>query len=177
MILAVRIRSESLTWPLVDGDPRSRREGQAQLPTRFRDATCLDNPAAGSSFFPVPPVTPPALDTSTLRRPRSRPLPFAGSSFAHAVAAIRLFPPSAAISPRRPSRPRLSRFVDCGVEAVLILPFPPRFLAAGTAGWRHLLRPGGTALLCFPATQDPPSFRSLPKRLAIICPGRTANLL
>jgi len=28
----------------------------------------------------------------------------------------------------------------------------------------------GAALLCFPATRDPPGFRSLPKRLAIILP-------
>ena len=47
------------------------------------------------------------------------------------------------------------------------VPFPPPFLA-GTAGWRHLLRPGGTALLCFSATRDPPGFRSLPKRLAVL---------
>src|SRR6516164_2273293 len=92
------------------------------------------------------------------------------------VAAVCVFPPLAATPPRRPSRPQLLRIADCLVEAVLILPFPRPFLA-GTAGWRLLLRPGGTALLCFPATRDPPGFRSLPKRLAIICPGRTANLL
>jgi hypothetical protein len=94
--------------------------------------------------------------------------PEVGSPFAHAVAAIRVLPHLTARSPRRPSRPQLLPFADSRADPVLILPSPPPFLA-GTAGWRHLLRPGGAALLCFPATRDPPGFRSLSKRLANIC--------
>src|SRR5215471_10531221 len=72
--------------------------------------------------------------------PRSRPLPFVSSPFAHAVAAIHVFPLLAVKPLRRPSRPQLLRIADCLVDAVLILPFPPPFLA-GTAGWRHLAAP------------------------------------
>ena len=49
------------------------------------------------------------------------------------------------------------RRLPCGAGSDT--PFPPPFLA-GTAGWRHLLRPGGTAPLCFPAKRDSPGFRS-----------------
>jgi hypothetical protein len=158
MILALRILSNRrtliptvegpLTWSLAlsggpsKGEPR-KSETQVPLPTRSTGATCFDNPTAGGSFFPVSPVTPPALDS------RARDLfPFTGSQFAHAVAALWVFPPLAATPRRRRSRPHVSRFPDCRSEPVLILPFRPPLLA-GTAGWRHLLRPGGRAPLCF----------------------------
>jgi hypothetical protein len=103
--------------------------------------------------------------SQTRSRPRMRPLPLpAGSTIAYPVAAIRVFPRLAVKPPRRRSQPHLSRFADCHAEAVLILLFPPPFLA-GTAGCRYLLRPGGAALLCFPATRDPPGFRSLPRKV------------
>ncbi len=54
---------------------------QAPLPTRSTDATRLDNPTAGGSFFPVPAVTAPALDTRTLSRPRSRRFDTTGPDF------------------------------------------------------------------------------------------------
>jgi len=83
MTLAVRLRYESLTWPLADARPLSRCEGrksqmQPQLPTRSTDATRLDNPTHGPSFFPAPAVNrahlgharpfPPAIATTSLRR-------------------------------------------------------------------------------------------------------------
>jgi hypothetical protein len=64
-------------------------------------------------------------------------------------------------------------FGTSSAVVITILPFPPPFLA-DTAGWRHSLRPGGAALVCFPPTRDP-GFRSLPKRLAGMCPGRRVN--
>jgi hypothetical protein len=50
---------------------------QTSLPARSRDADLFDNPTAGSSFFPLPAVTAPTLDTRTFTRPRSRAIPFA----------------------------------------------------------------------------------------------------
>ena len=126
------------------------------------------------SLFPVRAVTPwPCRHAPFLARGRDR-FPWAGWPFARAFAAIRVFSTDGVGTTVPPSRPQVLCLADCHSDAVPILPFPPPFLA-GTAGWRHLLRPSGTALLCFPATWDPPRFRSLPKRLAITCPGRRAN--
>jgi len=55
------------------------------------------------------------------------------------------------------------RSLYCRAEAVLILPIPPPFLAV-TTGWRHLLRPAGTALLCFPGHTGPSGFPVPPKK-------------
>jgi hypothetical protein len=78
------------------GDTRavSRREvrksqRQAVLAARSTHATCFDHPTAGRCVFFATAVTAPALDTSTLSRPKSRPLAFAGSPLAHAFAAMR----------------------------------------------------------------------------------------
>ena len=154
-------------WPLAETGPFSSskpRESRAHasLPTRSTDSTPLDNPAAAGSFFSLPPVTLPRLVARPFSCSPSRPL-----------SPRRSLPVTCARSHSRlstlggettvpPSRPQLVNLADCLVEAVPILPFPPPFLT-GTAGWRHLLRPGGAALLCFPATRDPPGFRSLPK--------------
>src|SRR5262249_33931019 len=129
----------------------------------------------GGSLFPLPAVTPPTLDTRTLSRTRSRPLPLRRLAICSCARCHSRLSTLGLRTTNPPSRPRVLRLADCHSDAVPILPFPPTLLA-GTACWRHLLRPGGTALLCFPATRDPPGFRSLPIRLAIICPGRTANL-
>jgi hypothetical protein len=139
------------------------------------DGTCLDSPTAGGSFFPAPAVAPLSLDTSTPSRPRPRPHRLSQPDICPSARCHSRLSTLGVRTTASPTRPQVLRLADCDSGAVPILPFPPPFLA-GTAGWRHLLRPGGAALLCFPATRDPPGFRSLPKRLAIICPGRTANL-
>ena len=144
--------------------------------TRSADATRFDDPIATGWLFPVPAVTLLPFDTRTLSRPRSRPLPLRRLAICASARCHSRLSALGVGTTVPPSRPQVLRLGDCHSDAVPILPFPPPFLA-GTAGRRHLLRPGGTALLCFPATRDPPGFRSLPKRLAIICPGRTANLL
>jgi hypothetical protein len=156
MIFAARIQSESLVWPFAETGSLSRRE------------------PAGRSFFHVPSVTPLVLDTSVLSRPRSKPHPLRRQA---------ICPPARCPSRRSTlggettappfsTSPLSFRLLPCGDGSDS--PFSATVLA-GTAGWRHLLRPGGATLLCFPATRDPPGFRSLPKRSAITCPGRTAN--
>src|SRR5262249_28129782 len=95
------------------------------------------------------------LDTSTLLRPRSRRHAFRGLAICISTCCHSRLSTLSGEPPRRPSRLQLSRFGTCRGAPVPILPFPPPFLA-GTAGWRHLLRPDSTALLCFPATRDPP---------------------
>ena len=147
---------------------------QPQLPTRSTDATRLDNPTAGGSFFPAPAVTPLALDTSALSRPRVRPHRLRQPALAHPPAAICGVPLAGeTTAPPFSTSASSFRLLPCGDSSDT----PFSTVLAGTAGWRHLLRPGGAALLCFPATRDPSGFRSFPKRLAIICLGRTANLL
>jgi hypothetical protein len=172
--------STPLTWPLVEPGAlshgeRRKSQTQAPLPTRSTDGTLPDDRAAGRSFFPLPAVTALGLDTSTLSRPWSRPLPLRRFTI---CASARWYSPL--------YNPWRWNHHACGLTSGFAsrrLPFghgsDTAFSAAvlaGTAGWRHLLRPGGTALLSFPATRDPPGFRSLPKRLAIIGPGRRANL-
>jgi hypothetical protein len=154
--------SRPLTWPLAEAGVLSQCEPrkfqrQAPLPTRPTDASGSDNPAAGSSFFSAPPVTPPTQTPFLAHDRRPDPLrrPVICPSARRPSSCSTLG--GETIAP--PSRPHLCRFAYCRAETVPILPFPPRFLA-GTAGWRHLLRPGGTALLCFPASRDPPGFRS-----------------
>jgi hypothetical protein len=171
--------SRPLTWPVVEPgavsqcEPR-KSQTQAPLPTRPTDASGFDNPTAGGSFIPVPAVTPLALDTSALSRQRARshPLrrpvicPSARCHSRHSTLGAETIAPPFSTSP-------LSfRPLPCGDCSDT--PFSAAVLA-GTAGWQHLLSPGGTALLCFPVARDPPSSRSLPKNLAIICPGRKAN--
>jgi hypothetical protein len=160
MILAIRVRSGSLTWSLADAGPWSLRESrksqtQAQLPRRATEASGFDNPTADSSCFPVPAVTPLAFDASAPSRPRSRAHPLRPL----AICASARWPSRLSTvglgTTVTPSRPQVVRLADCHSGAVPILSFPPPFLA-GMAGWRHLLRPGGTALLCFPAARDPP---------------------
>ena len=138
------------------------------------DVTVLDNRTAGRSFLPASAVSAPAFDTGALSRPRWRLLP-PPALFAHVRTAIQVFPLLVSKLPPCCSRSDLSRFAGCRPEEVLILPFLLPFLA-GTPGWRHLLRPGGTALLCFPATRDPSGFPVPPKKLDVICHGRRANL-
>jgi hypothetical protein len=140
--------------------------GSALCRPRMRLASTTRLPGL---LFPCGHVTATVLDTSTLSRPRSRQHPLrrpviCPSARCHSAV------PHSAVRPRcRPSRPHFCRSAYCRAETVLILPFPLPFLA-GTAGWRHLLRPGGTAPLCFPASRDPPGFRVLPKSSAIISP-------
>src|SRR5262249_36762801 len=154
--------SRPLRWPLAEtgsvtamtsevsqSRPRFQRGPRMRLSSTIRPPVTL--------YLPASAVTAPASDTRALSCPRSRPLPFGGSLSAHAVAAIHVFPLLALKPPRSHSRPHLSHFADCRAESGSDNPFPPPFLA-GTAGWRHLLRPGGAALLCFPASRDPPDF-------------------
>jgi hypothetical protein len=168
-----------LTWPLAETGALSRPEGrksqtQAPLPTHSTDATRLDNPTAGGSFFPVPAVTAPALDRPSLSRPRSRPIPLRRPAICtSACCHLRLSTLGGEnTAPPFSTSASAHRRLPCGGG------YDTSFSAAvlsGTAGRQHLLRPGGTALLClrFAALRV---FRSLPKKLAIICPGRTANL-
>jgi len=104
--------SRPLTGPLVEsGSCHSVEVGspptQAPLPAPPTHATAFGDPTAGRSFLPASAVTVPALDTRALSDPRSRPLPFVSSPFAHAVAAIHVFPLLAVKPLRRPSRPQL----------------------------------------------------------------------
>ena len=161
--LEANLRSQptgaSLTWPFADAGLPSRREGrksqsQPQLPTRSPDATRLDNPTDGASFFPVPAVSraylghartyPPAIATTSLR-----PLAIRRCGRRHSrlstVGGETTVPPST--SACASSRVPCGNGSDTSFSTAIL---------AGTAGWRHLLRPGGTALLCFPATRDPP---------------------
>ena len=150
------------------------RTPSCQRGVRMRLGSTARLPAALSSLRLR--LTPLVLDTSGLSRPRSRPHPLRRQAIC----------PSARCPSRRSTlggettappfstSPLSFRLLPCGDGSDT--PFSAAVLA-GTAGWRQLRRPGGTALLCFPATWDPPGFRCLPKRLAIICPGRTANLL
>ena len=164
--------SRPLTWLLVEagalshGEPR-KSQTQASLPTRSADGTPLDNLIATGWLFSVPVVTLLPLDTRTLSRPRSRPLPLRRLTICASARCHSRLSALGVGTTVPPSRPQVLRLGECHSDAVPILPFPPPFLA-GTAGRRYLLRPGGTALLCFPATRDPPGFRSLPKRLAVL---------
>ena len=168
MIFAARIQSESLVWPLAETgsllrlEPRKSRT-HAQLPTRCTDATCLDSPTAGRSFFPGPAATPLALDTSILPRPRVRPHRLRQAAFAYPPAAICSVPHLGGETTAPPFSTSASSFRRLprgdGSDASFSAPF-----LAGTAGWRHLLRPGGTALLCFPATRDPFGFPVPPQK-------------
>jgi len=96
-----------LTWPLAETGPCHRvevggRRIQAPLPARSTDTTAFDNPTTGCSFLSAlsaPGATalghmcsfPPTIAPASLRRPL----------FAHAVAAIHVFPLLAVKPPRR----------------------------------------------------------------------------
>ena len=128
---------------------------QALLPAWSTDANAFGNPTTGRSFFPAAAVSAHTSDIRSLSWSRSRPVPLPRLAIcASARCHSRLFT-SGVGTARPPTRPQVLRLAHCHSGAVPILPFPPPFLA-GTAGRRYLLRPGGTALLCFPATRDPP---------------------
>ena len=177
MILVVRIRSESLVWPLADGGHLLRREPrksqtEAPLPTGSRDATRVGNPTAGSSFLPVPAVTPRTLtQASSLGRDRDH-IPFSGRPFAHLPPAIRGVPHLVAKPPRRLLGLRF-RVSPIAIRTPFrCFLFRRRFSRARQvpAPWRP-----GAPLLSRHA--GPTGFPSLPRRLAITCAGRKVNLL
>jgi len=170
MILAVRIRSKSRMWGPSRTPLRSEpRNSQAHPPlsTRSAEWTRLDDlTPAGFSPCPANPASLRRTPLFTLTVPTTPP--FAACYRSLTLRCSSRLSTIGGETTVPPSRPQLVHLADCRMQAVPILPFPPPFLA-GTAGWRGLLRPGGTALLCFPGMRDPPGFRSLPKRLAITC--------